>query len=485
MNGGESLPETLQAVAEGVLVAAGFQAAVINYMRSDGVMEVMSVAGPPDVRDALLGVQFRPEDLLREMAQAEHWGELRFIPHGTFPAEGYAYVPDIPVPSSPDGWYPGDDLLAPLYSTSGELIGILSVDMPTNGLRPDTFQRQLLELLASQAAIAINNARLTQRLRASETSFRLAFDAVSSGMALVSLDPRTPLHILQANAALTVLAVELTGAPASSLSGLLDATDEDHDPHAWCTSMAANPGRTHVAKRVTTTDGHRWLEITSSVLPLLSSEAGQAIVQVEDVTDRREAELEAARAATRDPLTGLRNRSDLFQRLTHITYTCRENHTVGAVFFCDLNGFKQINDNYGHQAGDAVLIACAGRLAGQVRAGDHAYRVGGDEFVILLENIDPWELETVAQRVKTSIAAPLRYDGELFNLSISVGWALIDGHSHDVARILAAADGAMYADKRANLISGPPAQRARSREVREVRETREPRGAWSDPATTP
>ena len=201
MNGSEGLAETLEAVADGIVVATGFEAVVINYMRADGLIEITTVVGPDEVSEALLGNEVDPGDLVQEMAVAETWGRLRFLRHGTVPIKEYQWIPDIPVPPDPNGWHPGDDLLVPLYSTGHELIGIVSVDMPTNGLLPDAHQRQLLEMLAMQAEIAINNARLTQRLQASEASLRLAFDAAVVGMALVSLDPRTPLLLLRGNGA--------------------------------------------------------------------------------------------------------------------------------------------------------------------------------------------------------------------------------------------------------------------------------------------
>lgn len=457
MNGSEGLPETLQAVAEGIVVATGFEAVVINYLRADGLMEITTVVGPDEVKDALLGNEVDPGDLIEEMEVGESWGRLRFLRHGTVPIKEYQWIPDIPVPVDPNGWHPGDDLLVPLYSAAHELIGIVSVDMPYNGLLPDASQRQLLEMLAMQAEIAINNARLTQRLQASEASMRLAFDAAVVGMALVSLDQRTPLLLLRGNEALSTIADQLGRGRLSALSDLLDPTDEDCDPQTWLPSLTLD-GSHRIQKRVTLSGEERWLEITGSALPLHSTESPQAILQIEDVTARRAAELEARHAATRDQLTGLSNRSELLHRLAQLCERSAEMATSGAVLFCDLNGFKRINDTLGHQAGDAVLVACAARLSSLVRGSDQAYRVGGDEFVVLLGDVTPWDLESIVQRIRASIAAPLGHDGQLVQVTIAVGWAMVDGRTQDVARILAAADAAMYADKRAGRLARIPAQ---------------------------
>jgi diguanylate cyclase (GGDEF)-like protein len=448
MNGSEGLAGTLQAVAEGIVQTTGFEVVAINYMHSDGLLEVTAVVGPQAVKDALLGKEVPAGQLVREMEAAEAWGRLRFIRHGTVPVADYQWIPDLPVPTDPNGWHPGDDLLAPLHSTSGELIGILSVDVPTNGMLPDQNQRQLLELLATQAEIAINNARLTQRLQASEASLRLAFDAAADGMAVVSLDPRTPLRILHSNEALAALARELGLPPFTTLTDLLVTTDSDESEQSWLTALSAG-GAPRIHHHVTRRSEQRWLELTASALRLHTTESPQAIVQIEDITARRQAEAEARRAAARDPLTGLGNRTELLRRLTQLCQDSKGTSSAGAVLFCDLNDFKEINDTLGHQAGDAVLVTCAARLGSLVRGGDQAYRVGGDEFVILLENITSWDLDAVVQRIKASIAAPIHHDGQLKQVSISVGWALVDGRTQDVARILAAADAAMYVDKRA------------------------------------
>jgi diguanylate cyclase (GGDEF)-like protein len=457
MNGSEGLAETLQAVAQGIVVATGFEAVVINYMKADGLLEITTVVGPDEVRAALLGNEVDPGDLVQEMEVAERWGRLCFLRHGTVPIKEYQWIPDIPVPSDPNGWHPGDDLLVPLYSTGRELIGIVSVDMPSNGLLPDAHQRQLLEMLAMQAEIAINNARLTQRLQASEASLRLAFDAAVVGMALVSLDPRTPLQVLRGNTALACIAAALGRSPLVALSDLLDPDDADRDAGTWLPALTLG-GQQRLQKRVSSATGDRWLEVSGSALPLHSTESPQAILQIEDITDRRQEELEARKAAARDQLTGLSNRTDLLQRLAALCQSSSETQTAGAVLFCDLNGFKKINDTYGHLAGDAVLVACASRLSSLVRGTDQAYRVGGDEFVLLVSDITPWALESVVQRIRTSIVAPISHDSQLLQVSISVGWAMVDGRTQDVARILAAADAAMYADKRASRQTRLPAQ---------------------------
>ncbi|MDE3087292.1 MAG: GGDEF domain-containing protein, partial [Acidobacteriota bacterium] len=112
---------------------------------------------------------------------------------------------------------------------------------------------------------------------------------------------------------------------------------------------------------------------------------GGYVVNVRDITDRKEAEDQLAHQALHDPLTGLPNRTLIMDRAQQMLVRAqRERHPVAA-FFLDLDNFKDINDSLGHEAGDRVLQAVAGRLSGMLRASDTVGRLGGDEFVVLAE----------------------------------------------------------------------------------------------------
>lgn len=441
---GADLAGSLQSVVEAIIEATGFGAGAINYVRTDGTMQIVAVAGPPGARATLLGQEVPSGVLDRELELAEHWGRLRFLPHGTVPLDvPYAWTPDLPLPATPDGWHPADSLLAPLCAGSGELIGVLAVDMPVNGMRPDAFQRQLLELLAGQAETALRNARRASRMRASEESFRLAFEATAVGMGMISLDHRGPLRVLQANRALGRIAEAAGHEPVAVLSDLLDPSDPDHDPGRWSSAIRAAPAGVYRAeKQLRGGSGERpWVHVVATVLPLHSTETGRAIVQVEDITERRH-------RATSDPLTGLANRARLDDAVTAAVEAVRDGAPPGALLFCDLDDFKSINDVFGHLAGDAVLRACAGRLAAQVRAGDSVFRMGGDEFAIVLRAVPPGELAGLVGRIKRAVADAVEHEGRRLAVTMSVGSAVIDGTVRSVDGLLAAADAAMYADKR-------------------------------------
>ena len=112
------------------------------------------------------------------------------------------------------------------------------------------------------------------------------------------------------------------------------------------------------------------------------------LIQIDDVTARKDAERELQHHAAHDPLTGLPNRRLLQHRFTAALQRCRQTGRRGVLLFCDLNHFKQVNDKYGHEAGDRALREIAERLLTQVRHGDTVARLGGDEFAILAEDIE-------------------------------------------------------------------------------------------------
>ncbi|MFI7600623.1 diguanylate cyclase domain-containing protein [Actinoplanes sp. NPDC049681] len=141
-------------------------------------------------------------------------------------------------------------------------------------------------------------------------------------------------------------------------------------------------------------------------------------------TQRRQAERELRRLATADPLTGLPNRAACLQRLTD-ELAAGAGRTGLAVIFCDLDGFKPVNDRLGHAAGDELLIAVADRLRGCVRENDLVSRFGGDEFVIVCRDHDPRRaVELICDRVGAMVREPFRAAGERVRIGVSAGAAL-------------------------------------------------------------
>jgi diguanylate cyclase (GGDEF)-like protein len=158
--------------------------------------------------------------------------------------------------------------------------------------------------------------------------------------------------------------------------------------------------------------------------------------------------------ALHDALTGLPNRVLLDDRLRHaLSARTRRGGHVG-VLFLDLDGFKAVNDGYGHAVGDEVLATVASRLRTGVRAGDTPARLSGDEFVVVCEGVDDvLALHRAAARLEAAITAPIVLADRTICLGVSVGSVLYDpdpleAPSHAAARLLALADTRMYEVKR-------------------------------------
>lgn len=152
--------------------------------------------------------------------------------------------------------------------------------------------------------------------------------------------------------------------------------------------------------------------------------------------------------ALHDPLTGLPNRSLLNEHLNRNLRRARRENTSFALMFIDLDGFKQINDRYGHDAGDDLLSMLSGRMVEQLRSSDICARIGGDEFVVLLEKTGgPEAAEQVAEKLLSCLSRPVKRGQQSLQVSASIGIALYpeDGDSSDT--LLTRADDAMYRAK--------------------------------------
>ncbi len=182
----------------------------------------------------------------------------------------------------------------------------------------------------------------------------------------------------------------------------------------------------------------------------LSEEDGVRIGVARDITALRQAEDKLRFLAHHDPLTGLTNRLLFHDRLESAIRAAHRHQSSLALLFLDLNDFKYINDTYGHAMGDRVLCMIAGRLEGCVRETDTVARMGGDEFTVLLTNIQ--SVEAVYDKVEEIIAAvtaPLGADfGNIKTPSCSIGVACYPADGEDADTLLSHADDNMYQLKR-------------------------------------
>ncbi|WP_329400013.1 diguanylate cyclase CdgB [Streptomyces melanogenes] len=524
LNTARSLADTLQTVADGVIAGLGYELACVNLVRPDGDLVVAAFAGNAAAEALITGRVGSRASWERRLTMGEGWGDLRFIPH----TEGWVLLEDDvpqwytegPEPRFEDEWHPQDRLYAPMYASGGgrELLGVISVDKPRNGRRPGAWGREALQMYASQSAIAISNARLRanmqralvrlereqQALRASEESFRQAFEYAPSGMAIAEMGGDQHGRLLRTNDALC----RLLGRPAAVMRRYSFADLVHPEDIGLLLRTSAEGGRAEL--RLGRRDGsYVWVSLRNSVVADTADGPRFLLTHVEDIEERKRHELQLAHRASHDSLTGLPNSAELRARLSarlcqrpyavgpatavealdaaygaahdgrgetpghavcasggfdfdpvpgggpfdhHVHMTAPEGDvddgTKGlAVLFCDLDGFKSINDRFGHNTGDAVLIEVARRLTTGVRDGDTVARLGGDEFVVLADGLGAADAADLAVRLRNAIIPPIRVDGRAVRVgaSFGIGWASC---GMSVEEVLRSADQRMYIEKR-------------------------------------
>jgi diguanylate cyclase (GGDEF)-like protein/PAS domain S-box-containing protein len=200
-----------------------------------------------------------------------------------------------------------------------------------------------------------------------------------------------------------------------------------------------------------TKDGKE-IAIGDNVAPIIDQNGNitGAVLVFQDITKRKQTEAQLMRNAFYDGLTALPNRVLFLDRLRQtIERSKRRSDYYFAVLFLDLDGFKEINDRFGHGIGDDFLVAIARRLESCLRGGDTVARFGGDEFTVLLEDIkDITDATNVAQRIQEALRSPLHLNGYELSTTASIGITWNFSNYEDPATLLRDADIAMYQAKR-------------------------------------
>jgi diguanylate cyclase (GGDEF)-like protein len=165
--------------------------------------------------------------------------------------------------------------------------------------------------------------------------------------------------------------------------------------------------------------------------------------------ERKSLEMQTAHKAMHDHLTGLPNRSLFHDRLKHAVTRAKRHESLIGVMFLDLDGFKPINDTLGHDVGDKLLVALARRIEDGLRGSDTSARFGGDEFVVLCEDVaDEQHVISIAERLQRAICEPFMIDAHELKVTSSMGIVVSDGHEDDADALIRNADEAMYRSKR-------------------------------------
>ncbi|HVA10366.1 MAG TPA: GGDEF domain-containing protein, partial [Acidimicrobiales bacterium] len=186
---------------------------------------------------------------------------------------------------------------------------------------------------------------------------------------------------------------------------------------------------------------------------LKASKVGDGFVVVfDDVTAARHSLEALQEQALHDPLTGLANRSLALQNLRHALAQLQRGSPSVAVFYLDLDGFKRINDLYGHNVGDELLREFAARLLSISRSTDTCSRIGGDEFLIICPEMDRSAAAQFAQRLTEAVNAPITTHDQDMAVSACVGVATTQSASADPGELIMHADMAMYEAKRRGIL---------------------------------
>jgi diguanylate cyclase (GGDEF)-like protein/PAS domain S-box-containing protein len=285
-----------------------------------------------------------------------------------------------------------------------------------------------------------------QALRAGERRFRAIFDDAAVGIARIALDG----WILEANDALAELLgrgrVELVG---SYLGTFSESGGADGVPSEFTQLAEGGIERYEADRAYVRRDGQPlWCHVAVSLIRDEDLLPEFAIAMFEDITARKAAEDELARRAMHDGLTGLPNRDLLLDRLgVALARTVRGSGI--AVMFMDLDGFKGVNDEHGHEAGDVVLIEAGRRFADALRAADTLARHGGDEFVVLLEDVhEAADAVATAERLIHCLDEPIELSNATkVSLGVSIGLVVAFDLARGAEELIRQADTAMYRAK--------------------------------------
>jgi diguanylate cyclase (GGDEF)-like protein len=502
----DDLPRALQAVAQVVAERLDYGAAVINLWRPEWDDFVVStVYGDDPGLPTLLGATYGWETWNRLL-------EPRFLRAGSYTVyageydwadtSGHRVVPEVEHDGHPDAWQAEDEIFVPFHHTDGHILGVFNVAQPRSGRRPSDEELHLLATVVRHAARAVQRAQemaaaaayrraLEHLLRISSkltetTSGTAVLEAVTAGISEALGFERVVVHLgdPQSEALVPAAATgfrlddpqlrlpfglpelqrlfddryeregcflvpcEDAEAQLPGCNGLYQSRRNGRGPWAWRRHWLVVPltDREGSCLGVIVADdpADRLLPTTES-LQALRLFANQATVALEAV-----AQYEAQRyLAEHDALTRLRNRHSFMAELGECLRQSHRRAERVALAYCDLDSFKQLNDARGHSVGDDVLARFGRVLTASVREQDTAFRIGGDEFALVLPGCSEDEATRVVERALAAWATVQKDDPSAAGIDASFGIAVSHaGTPGTVEDLLRRADEAMYEAKR-------------------------------------
>jgi diguanylate cyclase (GGDEF)-like protein len=497
----EDLPGALQGCVEGLAAVLDVRAVAINLHRPAwDDFEIAAIHAPPDIIEALRGGSVPRQTIERLLDPTFEVGGAYFIPAGAIDEAELggpsAVIPRDDRPDHPNRWEEDDEFIVPIRAADGSLLGFVSIDEPTSGIRPGPREIDIAVAVAEAAAAAVRGAQRALEARSNREALELLFDMSASltndedvdtvlltccdgirralGFERVVIEVADPgsdklelraslgwddgpppgMNSLDDVARLCDPAYEIEGCylwPAQEAMARVGVEARRYEsrrngvgPLAWDHHWLMVP-LTHADGRV---GGWVWpddpsdhLLPTPAKLRILRTFANQALAAVSDA-----AHVDQLKALARvDELTGVLNRRAFFERLDHELQRSRRAKSPVAVVLYDLDQFKALNDAHGHPAGDAALRSFARILERDVRSSDAVGRVGGDEFALILVGADNADVDRILGRISTTLESDPPALGDV-RASYGVARAPDDGWSRD--ELVEAADRRLYDHKR-------------------------------------
>jgi diguanylate cyclase len=317
--------------------------------------------------------------------------------------------------------WPDPNLAVPASSISAETLAVGVVGMA-------------LIILTMSFAVVLFDRKLNRRADEEAQRLRAFADAAIEGLLVVDGDA-----IVDANSSLLQLAGHDGGSRPGSLAALLPG----FAPHALPDGGEA--GATEA--RLVRADGSE-VEVEILARPLQWRSRPLKVLAVRDISERKEAAARIAHLAYHDALTGLPNRAVFGDHLARTTAAARDGGQPVAVLCIDLDGFKAVNDLYGHPVGDELLVEAAQRLRSAARGNELVARLGGDEFaVVQVGGEQPLHAGLLAARLVDAIGTPFTLGDQIVRVSCSIGIALFPADAGEAAGLVKNADMALYRAK--------------------------------------
>ena len=322
-------------------------------------------------------------------------------------------------------------------------------------VRPDGTERSVLARVVSDIDDAGRVTKLSGTVadqtewveaeatrRVAESRFEIGFEQSAIGAAIADLDG-IPRRVNQAlRDLLGRTDAELTGQRWTAYSH----PDDVPLGEAVLANLAAGNETYQDERRYIRPDGSTVWAATNVAIVKDNRVLQYAFVQLKDITQRKEMEAESSHRALHDSLTGLPNRTLLTDRLTHGLANSKRRGSRMGVIFLDVDQFKVVNDSLGHTSGDGLLSEAANRIEHAIRPGDTVARFGGDEFVVVCDDVTAFEAEHIAQRVLRAFVRPWLIKGQEIHVTASLGIALSNDASTPES-LLRDSDTAMYRAK--------------------------------------